>query len=40
MIARFNRARPLVAAWLFAGILVLATVATALAGDGGGPYAH
>ena len=40
MSGRLNRARPLVAAWIFAATLVLASVATALAGDGGVPYAH
>lgn len=40
MFARWNRARPILAAWLVAGILVLTTVAAALAGDGGGPYSH
>jgi len=38
--ARLNGVRPYLAAWLVASILVLATVATALAGDGGAPFAH
>lgn len=40
MIARVKRARPLLAAWLFATAVMVATVATALAGDGGAPFGH
>jgi hypothetical protein len=40
MLARLNRARPVIGAWILAAALTLLATATAFAGGGGTPYPH